>query len=538
MAHRHAERIRRGERTPSRAVLLLVTATVLLLAGVIPLRPDAPAALGPHATVAARQPVLGIAAGGTLQFAPPAQRNAYLAAAHDLGASWLRFDFTWNDIQRADAGHDDWARYDALVAAARKNGLHVLGMIGYAPAWARLPSCAGDPMCRPASASAYGTFAGQVARRYGPRGVHHWEIWNEPNTAGFFKPAADPGAYTHLLAAADRAIHAADPKAEVLTGGTAPASTGGGNYSPTDFLTGMFAAGAQGHFDILGHHPYCFAGSFDCPDTTAKWSAWSQMSATPVSLRSLLADHGDRSTQIWATEFGAPTAGGSTAVTEQHQSTMLADALRTFSGYSWAGPLFVYSLQDLGTNPADGQDWFGVLRADGSRKPAFDRLAAMLRQVRGVPPTSPGAVADSAADKATGRRPDGASAGTGPAVSGGTLSPLTPPPALSTATVPVTGSRPVLLALSPARGPVAGGTEVLLRGINLGAGGLVVRFGDRVASPVRVVDSTAVRVAAPTSAGPGPVNVTVSRAGHVSALVAAYDYRHRPSWFQRAIGAL
>jgi polysaccharide biosynthesis protein PslG len=327
---------------------------------------------------AAARPALGIAAGGTLQFDSTAKQEAYLSAARDLGATWLRFDFTWNDIQRSDAASYDWARYDSLVSRASRYGLSVVGMIGYPPPWARAAACSGSQFCRPKDAATFGTFAGRVAARYGPRGVHHWEIWNEQNTTLFFQPAADPAFYTSMLSSAYAAIHRADPGAKVITGGTAPSSSGNGNLAPVDFVSKMYAAGAAGHFDILGHHPYCYAGTFDCPRTHAAWSAWSQMSQTPSSLRSVMARNGDSGKQIWATEFGAPTSGDSTAVSEKQQSAMLSDGLRRFSGYSWAGPLFIYSLRDRGTNPGSKEDWFGVLRADGSRKPSFGALSSLI----------------------------------------------------------------------------------------------------------------------------------------------------------------
>jgi hypothetical protein len=325
---------------------------------------------------------VGIASGGTLQFDPPSVQESYLAAAEELGATWLRFDFTWSDIQRSDAAHYDWARYDDLVARAQKHGMSVLAMIGYAPFWARDPQCAGSDKCRPRDPAEYGRFAGAVAARYAPRGVHAFEIWNEPNIIQFFQPAADAAYYTRMLKAASVAIRAADRRAVVVSGGTAPAATGGGNLAPLDFVSQLYAAGGKGTFDVLGHHPYCYAGSFDCPGTPEVWSAWTQMNGTPTSLRGLMAAHGDGGKKIWATEFGAPTSGEA-AVDEQHQAKMLATGVRMFSRYSWGGPLFLYSLKDRGTNPGDREDWFGVIRADGSRKPSFGTVRTALAAVKG-----------------------------------------------------------------------------------------------------------------------------------------------------------
>jgi hypothetical protein len=54
-------------------------------------------------------------------------------------------------------------------------------IIDYTPAWARASGAAGNQFGEPASASAFATFAGEVAARYAPMGVSTYEIWNEPN---------------------------------------------------------------------------------------------------------------------------------------------------------------------------------------------------------------------------------------------------------------------------------------------------------------------------------------------------------------------
>ncbi len=85
-------------------------------------------------------------------------------------------------------------------------------------------------------------------------GVHTYEVWNEPNLAGFWKPVADPVRYTELLKAAYLAIKQADPLATVVSGGLAPALTSGGDIDAREFAQAMYANGAQGYFDALGHH--------------------------------------------------------------------------------------------------------------------------------------------------------------------------------------------------------------------------------------------------------------------------------------------
>jgi hypothetical protein len=210
----------------------------------------------------------------------------------------------------------------------------------------------------PQNAADYANFAGQVAARYAPMGVHTWEIWNEPN-GGTFTTAS----YTALLKAAYTAIKQADPGAFVLTGGTQPAATNGTDISPIDFLAGIYQNGGKGYFDAVAHHPYCYAAGFVFP-FYAEWSAWSQMQDTSTSLRSIMTANGDQAKKIWATEFGAPTSGDSNEISESDQALLVKNAHHLFHSYSWAGPLFWYTYKD-------DSDGFGLACADFSHKPAY-----------------------------------------------------------------------------------------------------------------------------------------------------------------------
>jgi hypothetical protein len=196
------------------------------------------------------------------------------------------------------------------------------------------------------------------------------------------------------------------------------------------------------------------------------------MSQTSVSLRALLGEYSDGDKQIWATEFGAPTSGGSAAVSEARQATMLTDGLQRFSGYSWSGPLFLYSLQDKGTDPSDLEDWFGVIRADGSRKPAYARLAKMLEpQLQSSPSRTqepvPGTAATTNADSAP--TPNGAPSA---------------PSAAATFTRP---PDPVLVAplvdgVDPGQGSVRGDSTVTISGVNLSWPAVTIYFADEPAT--------------------------------------------------------
>lgn len=308
----------------------------------------------------------GIAAGDSLEKSST-NINQYLDDYKNLGAQWVRFDFDWVDIQSGGKTSYNWSRYDEAVAAANARGIKVLGIITYTPQWELPTGCTNLYNCPPKSTADFTHFAATVTARYAPKGVHYWEIWNEPNVGKRFTAAA----YTRLLKSVYPAIKNADSGAFVLTGGTAPAITNGTDISPIDFLTGIYQNGGKKYFDAVAHHPYCFSPGFNCPKSYADWSAWSQMQDTHLSLRSVMIANGDQNKKIWATEFGAPTGGGSQAVSEAQQAQMVTDAYSLFNSYSWSGPLFWYTYKDPCTTTTNLECFFGLVRPDFSQKPAY-----------------------------------------------------------------------------------------------------------------------------------------------------------------------
>lgn len=293
-----------------------------------------------------------------------------------LGITWVRWDMSWNAIQSNSATTYNWDGPDRIVETALKYGIKSLAIITYTPFWARSDTCPGSDKCAPKDPTQFADFAAQVVARYKDKGSHYWEIWNEPNTAGFWAVTADCDAYTTLLKAAYPAIKSVDPNAIVITGGLAPAATDGVNMNPRDFLSCIYKDGGKDYFDAVGHHPYTYP---QFPSSIGE-TAWAQMALTNPSLRSIMTANGDDAKKIWLTEFGAPTNGPDSwwYVSETKQSDMMTDAFKLYKGYDWVGPIFLYSLKDSGTSPSTNENFFGLMRFDGGFKPAYDTLKSII----------------------------------------------------------------------------------------------------------------------------------------------------------------
>ncbi len=303
-----------------------------------------------------------------------ATQAAALANLKSIGITSIRLGADWAYISYAGVGTYDWSQLDQEVASVRAAGMSMDMVIMGTPSWAAVAGESGSDVAQPASPAQFGQFAAAVAQRYAPQGVQDFEIWNEPNDTVFWQPAPNPAAYVQVLQASYTDIKAVDPSALVITGGLAPEATQDGNINEVTFLQDMYADGAKGYFDALGDHPYSYPA---LPDTYEIWSGWSQMDSTPTSLESVLAANGDAAKPIWITEVGAPT-GGPDSVGTAGQAEELTQAIASAKASPWIGALYLYTYEDSGGDSTTDEDWFGLLNADGSAKPAWSAVAAAI----------------------------------------------------------------------------------------------------------------------------------------------------------------
>ena len=320
----------------------------------------------------------GLSAGPGILWESDADQTRDLDAIAASGAKWINLDIDWNHIQYDGPSTWRWnAATDRVVLNARARGLNIIGTAAYSPPWARAADCPpGELHCLPANPDDYGRFVGAAAQRYGSQSpierlrgsVMTWQIWNEPNHREFSLPRPDPDRYTAMLKAAYVAAKAADPNTTVITGGTAPApdAADGTEYSPETWLRGLYARGAHGYFDAVGHHPYMFPTN----PLDAHW--WNAFTQTQFLYDQMVAN-GDGNKKVWGTEMGAPTGTDPEALSEAQQSQWVHDYFQgwntTFRAFT--GPLVWFQLRDSGTNIADRWQNLGLERSDRSLKPGY-----------------------------------------------------------------------------------------------------------------------------------------------------------------------
>lgn len=268
----------------------------------------------------------------------PSAQAATMAKVAAAGIRWLRVDVS--------SDHGSWWT-EPVIRAARAAGIEVDALLtDYEPVM-------GNP-------AAVGAFARQAVEHYAPMGVHTYELGNELNYD------QGPAVYTADLCAAAGQIRSADSRGFVLASGMGPSDS----PWPVDYLDRMYQAGAKDCMDAANMHPYSF------PDQPMQPDDWNSFYNLP-KLHQVMVNHGDGNKKIWLTEFGAPTFGNPTdngSVSETEQAKMITGAFAQMRQWSWAGPLFVFNWIDS----RDGA--FGMMRADGSPKPAYSALVTATHQ--------------------------------------------------------------------------------------------------------------------------------------------------------------
>jgi hypothetical protein len=166
----------------------------------------------------------------------------------------------------------------------------------------------------------------------------------------------------------------------------APAYTGGGDISPAQFMTTMYQNGFKDTVNGVAFHPYSFPAT---PSWGEDWNGWVQMQ----QVHNVMVANGDGAKQLWLTEYGAPTNGpGPIAtllapnfasipdhVSEDYQATLAQQAVQAYRTYSWVGPMFWYGYRDKGTATDTNENFFGILRRDSSKKPAYTALQQAVK---------------------------------------------------------------------------------------------------------------------------------------------------------------
>jgi hypothetical protein len=282
----------------------------------------------------------------------------------------IRMDMTWSGIER-EKGVYNFDAYDRLTKTLEDNGLKPYYILDYGnPLYS--PSSEGHPFTEeadtPAFRAAFAKWAAAAVSRFKGRGII-WEIWNEPNHAGFWKPKPDAAAYTRLALEACRAIRAVAPR-ECIIG---PATS----TIDLPFLEACFQAGLLDYWDAVSVHPYRQVA----PETSLPEYR---------DLRRLIEKHKPRSKAmpVLAGEWGYSAAWNN--FDEDRQGKYLPR--QWLVNLHNRVPVSIwYDWHDDGTDPKEPEHHFGTVRhalipnraTPYDPKPAYTAAQTLYRQLDG-----------------------------------------------------------------------------------------------------------------------------------------------------------
>lgn len=280
-----------------------------------------------------------------------------VALMKEAGISWVRMDFLWDDIE-PQKGKLNFEKYDYIVDLLTQNNIRILGLLSYSASWAGLTW--NSP---PYEDESFVGYVSNVVSRYKDK-VKYWEIWNEPDDPQYWTPQDGMLRYTQLLKKVYLKAKEIDPDCKILNGGLSKTI----NLS----LKKIYQNGGKGYFDILAIHP--FVNPLNEVDVARVKGLYN-------GCKKIMQDNGDDK-KIWFTELGSPGVRspsqsnswwlGMSPTEEQQAAWVKRIYTEMLPELPDCDKIFWAFLRDCKNYWNNGIDYFGLVRWDFSKKPAFD----------------------------------------------------------------------------------------------------------------------------------------------------------------------
>jgi len=201
----------------------------------------------------------------------------------------------------------------------------------------------------PAAINAYARFIGTILPQMPLASASYVEIWNEWNIGAGSKPfvrTGDPQDYTNVVKVAAPAIRKAVPKAKILVGSLAE------DFPDWVFAKALIKQGALNYGDGFSVHVYNHCGRAGSDEAIGRLE----------TLHGYMTAAGKGAMPIYVTEFGWPSNTGACGIPEMDGALYTLRFLLEASTRSWIGGVWLYELLESGTDPADRESRFGIVR--------------------------------------------------------------------------------------------------------------------------------------------------------------------------------
>ncbi|MFQ5434748.1 MAG: hypothetical protein ACE5FD_07715 [Anaerolineae bacterium] len=302
-------------------------------------------------------------------------------AASSLGVAWTRVKFHWATVQQGGPGTWTPQVSDAQINNEIASGRSVVGLLIGVADWAwdgGLPAGLALPHDDPHNT--WGSYVREAVSRYNGR-INHWIIWNEPDVNDPHAPGYTwPGSVNDFFQL-QRTAYLVAKETNPNTVIHLPAFT---HFWDPNYIYNFLdvviadpsAPGNNYYFDVVTAHLY-----FQ-PDSIFN---------IIQSFYSAVGSRGIPWKPVWLVETNAPPVDDPSwpvpnwtlHVTQQEQAAFVPQGL-ALALAAGAQRIALYKMMDTPGDVAANPEPFGLVRMDGSRRPAFTTYQVAIQYMAGM----------------------------------------------------------------------------------------------------------------------------------------------------------
>ena len=303
-------------------------------------------------------------------YTPPELYHQQISRWKALGLVWVREGLHWA-ILEPQADKPNLTALDEVMKTLQQEQLQSLVYLAGSARYASSapPNSPYFDKYPPTDTKLYAHKIAALAQRY-PM-VNAWQIWNEPNSPGFWQPQPDVPRLLQLMTESSIALRAIAPNKPVVMPGMAYFSQIPGQKENMFQSLGRLGGLRQGW--VAAYHPY-----LAYPEGTTEDG--SDFITTTRTLNDYLRTMGTQ--QIWATEWGWSSYAGPVEeqpiIGEDKQADYILRRLSLLTTLDF-DRVFLFDLSDLDERATVRDRSYGLLRVDASPKPAYNALRNFLR---------------------------------------------------------------------------------------------------------------------------------------------------------------